>query len=63
MRGATPSVPNTPSWRDAYLKHGDNLKMKLLALRKMAGLNNINRPLFAPVSSGGTVTRLICLLH
>jgi hypothetical protein len=26
MSGAIPPLPNTPSWRGAQLKHGDNLR-------------------------------------
>jgi len=29
MRGATPPLPHTPSWRCAQLKHGDNFTLRL----------------------------------
>jgi hypothetical protein len=32
MRGAIPPFPNTPSWRGAELKHGDNFTFTLLLL-------------------------------
>jgi hypothetical protein len=37
MRGAIPPLPNTPSWRDAHLRHRDNFTFYLYERKERKG--------------------------
>jgi len=44
MSGDIPPLPNTPSWRDAPLKHRDNFTFTL-----SGNLSSVNLALYIPV--------------
>jgi len=41
MRGPIPPLPNTPSWRDAQLKHRTTLPLPLLLKYKNKSTRNV----------------------